>query len=192
MEAAVKVRQRIFIMMAMLPLLCLYASIDEEIIVLFKTDAIQLPAGQDTTMLDDIVAPQKVIDYMWEFGTERIIRAIPNFNRADTLRVTEDGWEARLPDWSNLYVIDVRGDRDSAIVELETLDEVIYAEKNEKAEPLYVEPPNDTWFFKQWALNDPAGIIGIDVMRAWDLSCGSNSIVIVQKWGQIFTLYIRL
>lgn len=139
---------------------CFWASVDQEVIVLFKSGVIQMPSGKDTASLNEIAAPQNIIACLQEIESENIIKAIHNFNRADTLRITEDGWQARLPDWSNLYVIDIRIDRDSAIAKLEGLSEVIYAEKNEKAEPLYVEP-NDTWFNRQWNLNDPTGYTGM-------------------------------
>ena len=156
----------------------LFASIDQELIVLFKFDTIQMPNGQDTASISEIDAPQNVISCLQAIEAKTIIKAMPNFDRADTLRITEEGWEARLPDWSNLYVVDIRSDRDSAIVKLETLNAVIYAEKNEKGEPLYVTP-NDTWFQDaQWNLNDHTGNIGIDIMRAWDLSKGNHSTVI--------------
>ena len=155
----------------------LWASVDNEVIVLFKSDVLKMPTGKDIVSLNEIVAPRSIINCMRVIGTEKIAKAILNFNRADTLRISKDGWVARLPDWSNLYVIDVRIDRDSAIAKLEALSEVIYAEKNLKGEPLSVTP-NDTWFHKQWSLNDSTGNIGIDVMRAWDLSKGSSSIII--------------
>lgn len=171
-----KILQRICLMMALLSC-CIFASIDEEVIVLFKSDVLNMPKGQDTASLTEIAASQNIISCFQEIGVEQVIRAIPDFNRADTLKITEDGWVVRLPDWSNLYVIAITSNRDSAIVKLEALNEVIYAEKNEKAEPLYTQP-NDTWFYRQWNLNDPTGDIGIDAMRAWDLSKGSNSIII--------------
>ena len=167
---------KIMWLIVLLPVL-FWASVDQEVIVLFKSGVIQMPSGKDTASLNEIAAPQNIIACLQEIKSENIIKAIPNFDRADTLRITEDGWEARLPDWFNLYVVDTEADRDSAIAELAKLSEVIYAEKNEKAEPLYVEP-NDPGFDRQWNLNDPSGYIGMDVMRAWDLAKGNNSFII--------------
>jgi|GEM_PF-4964469 len=49
-----KTLQRIYLMMALLPSLYLFASINEEVIVLFKNDVLNMPVGQDTASLAEI------------------------------------------------------------------------------------------------------------------------------------------
>jgi len=155
-------------------------SIDEEIIVFFQPDVIELPPGQDSALLDEINAPQNVLDCLQAIDVIKIFRALPDFNPVDTLRVTENGWEARLPNYTYLYILQVATNvnRDSAIIELKRLNEIIYAEKNRKGESFYTEPNDEYFNMYQWNLNDETGNIGIDVMRAWDLSRGSNNIKI--------------
>jgi len=173
-----KVFCRTMLVMVFLQPLLLFGEIDKEVIVLFKSNALQMPLDNDTVGLGEITTTAEILTCMREIGAEKIIRAMPNFNRADTLTISDDGKTVRLADWSNLYVIEINIDRNSACSKLKLLDGVIYAEKNEKAIPL-ITTPNDVLFSdRQWNLNDASGNVGIDVMRAWDISRGSNSVII--------------
>ncbi|MBE0433638.1 hypothetical protein IBX73_09270, partial [candidate division WOR-3 bacterium] len=71
--------------------LCLWASVEQEVLVLFESDVLQMPAGKDSATIDEVIAPQEVIDCLHEIRVEMIIKALPNFDRADTMSVTEFG-----------------------------------------------------------------------------------------------------
>ncbi|MEO0137916.1 MAG: S8 family serine peptidase [candidate division WOR-3 bacterium] len=183
---------RILLATIILPI-CLWASVNQELLVLFKPDVVQMPAQKVTASLGEIMAPQDVIHCLQEIGVEEIIKVVPNFNRADTMRITEDGIIARLPDFSQLFLIKLtpEADPDSAIFKLTNLNEVINAEKNQIIFPL-VTQPNDPQFYQQWNLSDPSGQLGINVMKAWDLSKGSNTIKIGIIDSGVDSLHIDL
>ena len=81
---------RVLWVVIVLPL-CLLASVEDEVLVLFKSDVIQMPAGKNEANLSEIIAPQEIINCLQEIRPEKIVKALPAFNRADTLRITEDG-----------------------------------------------------------------------------------------------------
>ncbi|MBE0433684.1 hypothetical protein IBX73_09510, partial [candidate division WOR-3 bacterium] len=159
-----------FVLIILLPLCLNGGSVEKQIIVLFQPDVIGLPIGQRSAQLPEITAPQHVIECLQAIGAIMIARGLPDFEPDDTIRITQDGWVARLPNWAHLFVIELPAgtNRDSAVIIMENLDEVIYAEKNRRGEFFQTEP-NDTYFkWYQRNLNDSTGNTGIDVMRAWD------------------------
>jgi len=83
----------------------LWASAEQEVLVLSKPNFLQMPDGRDSADVDEITAPQVVIDCLQNIGAVMIIKALPNFYPADTYRITEDGTIARLPNFSHLLKI---------------------------------------------------------------------------------------
>lgn len=148
--------------------ICALAAVEHEVLVLFQSDVLLLPAGKNSATPTEVTAPQEIIDCLYEIEVETIIKAVPSFDRADTMSVTEYGTIARLPDFSQLFVMMLREgtDRDSALAKLRRLDQVIHVEKNQQI-ALLTTRPNDTLFYSQWNLNDSTGVIGINVMKAW-------------------------
>ncbi|MBE0433634.1 S8 family serine peptidase [candidate division WOR-3 bacterium] len=171
-------REGIKILWVVLLPISLWASVEQEVLILFKSETIQMPNGKDTASLQEVIAPQEVISCFEEIQIQEISRVVPDFNRADTMKITEDGTIARLLDFSQLFLLKlaIEINRDSVIVNLETLDDVISVEKNQPIE-FRITDVNDTYFDEfQWNLNDPSGQYDINVMKAWDLSRGSSSI----------------
>src|SRR5690606_5698419 len=107
-----------------------------------------------------------------------LTKALPAFQRRDTLRVLDAGRIYRVPDYTNLYVITLpRGaNRDSVVARLARLPGVVYAEKNQRAEPrVDVIPTNESQFNLEWGLRNTSGP-DIEATQAWSITKGSNSI----------------
>ncbi len=160
----------------------LWCAPEEEVIVLTKSGVIQMPIGKTEATLNEIQAPENMMNVFQSIQVLTLRKGMPNFNPADTAKVAPDGNIARLPDFSNLYVLRLPAgfNRDSAVTLLEELPEVIYAEKNQTP---YLRQifPNDVSFPKQWNLNNTGQTGGtpdadIDAPEAWELSRGSDSI----------------
>jgi len=164
----------------------IYGSIpEEEILILTKPGTIIMPEGQTRATLDEIGAIPEIIDVLEDIKIQEISKAMPDFNSEDTARIAPDGNIARLPDFSNLFILRLpeNTNRDSAVILLETLSQVIYAEKNEGAK-FGAEPNDPNFLSRQWNLynhdNNYGGTPNADIKarEAWDLSTGSNSIIL--------------
>jgi len=144
-------------------------TIEQEILVLFRHGTITMPAGKTRAYLNEIITLPEVLSVLNEIQVEEIYKAFPDFKSEDTLKIGPEGWVARLPDFSNLFVLKLPPsiNRDSAILKLEELPCVIYAEKNQRGAPEYI--PNDPHRDKQWGLG------AIKAYDAFDLSRGSVS-----------------
>jgi len=158
---------------------------EEEVLILTKPGAIVMPQGKTVVTLEEIEAMSEVKDILQAIQTQEIRKAMPEFDPADTMRTAPDGNIARLPNFSNLFILSLPpgADRDSAVVLLESLPQVIYAEKNERVK-LRVEP-NDPYFEegRQWNLKNEGQYGGtsdadIDAPEAWDITTGSNDIIV--------------
>ena len=55
-----------------------------------------MPNGKDTASLQEVIAPQEVISCFEEIQIQEISKVVPDFNRADTMKITEDGTIAVL------------------------------------------------------------------------------------------------
>lgn len=151
-------------------------TIDEEVLILFKAGIITMPEGKISAPLNEITAPSEVLSVLEDIAVQEISKGFPDFKSEDTLRINPDGGIARLPDFSNLFVLRLPegADRDDAIIKLEKLSDVIYAEKNQRGEPEY--EPNDPYRGNQWYLDGNGGIYdNIGAYRAFDFSRGSSS-----------------
>jgi len=119
---------------------------------------------------------------------DSIKQALPQFNRADTLRVLSDGREIRQTDMSRLYKINLEKGKDMNIIieHLRTLPEVLYAEPDGISMPCIV--PDDThYFFHQWNMNNLANP-GCDIHAeaAWDIYTGNpNNIIAIVDGGVV-------
>lgn len=108
--------------------------------------------------------------------------AFPQFNRADTLRVLQDGREIRQADMSRLFRINPKKGEDihKIIEQLNSLPEVLYAEPDGITKPDIA--PNDTDYSLQWNMNNRVNQ-GCDIHAeaAWDIFTGNpkNIIAIV-------------
>jgi len=157
---------------------------EEEILILTEQDVIILPEGKVSATLNEIEAPAELINALQTLEAQEIRKAMPEFNRADTMRISPDGNIARLPDFSQLFAIrlPLAVNRDSAIIMLENLPQIIRGEKNQRGEDFQI-CPNDTHFNKQWSLHNTGQWGGtpdadIDAAEAWEYSTGSNSIIL--------------
>ena len=176
---------------------------DREIIVLFKPEVVQTPAGRSAGQLSEFqIASSKLQQTLADAKVEAIVRLMPDFEPEDRTEMSLDAEPVTLADWTNTYVLRLpsAAARDGFITALEALPEVVYAEPNGRGEPDVVTAdfaslipaasasliPNDTHFGRQWALkNDGTSIQGsgtpdadIDAPEAWEITTGSSSVSI--------------
>jgi hypothetical protein len=103
---------------------CVYGQVpEEEILMLTKRDVITMPLGVSSATPGEIEAPSKLISLLLDVGATQITIAMPEFDPIDTMRITPDGNIARLPDFSQLFIIRLpsAANRDSVITLLEIL-----------------------------------------------------------------------
>jgi len=142
----------IMLVLLTLPLL---AGVPEEVLVLTHPGAVVFPPEETEVTLGQIQASQALMECLQSIGVQTVSMAMPDFDPADTAEVAPDGGIARLPDFSNLFILRLPtgNDRDSSVELLEQQDEVVYAEKNQECEPFgYPETPNDWRFPEQGEL----------------------------------------
>ncbi|HKJ40730.1 MAG TPA: S8 family serine peptidase [Sunxiuqinia sp.] len=111
--------------------------------------------------------------------------ALPDFKRADTLKILPDGRKLSQPDMSKLIRVKVpKGkDRKDLIKNLVNLPEVLYAEPNGRAVPQVI--PTDTRFNEQWGLRNTVNP-GDDIHAeaAWNIYTGNpNNIIAIIDGG---------
>ncbi|MCK4256448.1 hypothetical protein KAX35_06145 [candidate division WOR-3 bacterium] len=148
---------------------------EEEVLVVTKPEVIVMPQGKVKAAISEIQAPVEVISVLEIANVGELRKAMPNFDPADTPRTTIEGNISRLPDFSNLFALRLypNSNRDSAVVLLENLLQIIYSEKNQRGEMFDVFP-NDDSFQYQWNLHNEAQWGGIpdadiDAPEAWDI-----------------------
>jgi hypothetical protein len=107
---------------------------EEEILILTEQDVIIMPVGKLSATLNEIEAPTEVINALQMVQAQEIRKAMPEFDRTDTMRVVPDGNIVKLPDFSQLFAVRVPQtvNRDSAIIILENLTQIIRGEKNQR------------------------------------------------------------
>lgn len=113
--------------------------------------------------------------------------ALPEFERADTIKILADGKKLIQPDMSKLVRIKVpKGKNRMDLVEhLNSLPEVLYAEPNGRPSPQL--EPNDTQYQadNQWGLNNAVfPQSDIHAKEAWDIFTGNpNNIIAIVDGG---------
>lgn len=114
---------------------------------------------------------------------DRVRKGFPDFNRADTLRVSPEGLTVSSMDLSRVFVLRLPSNerRDSLIARLQRLPHVIYAEPNSMGRARL--DPNDQHFSLQWGLKNTGqagGTAGADIKatQAWDIFTGSSSVIV--------------
>ncbi|MBE0433938.1 S8 family serine peptidase [candidate division WOR-3 bacterium] len=157
---------------------------EEEILILTTRDVITMPYGASSATPGEIEAPSELISLLLDVGATQITIAMPEFDPIDTMRITPDGNIARLPDFSQLFIIGLpsAANRDSLIALLEILPQIIRAEKNQRAVPRDITI-DDPYFGRQWNLHNTGqygGTSGADIsaLEAWSYSTGNNSVIL--------------
>jgi hypothetical protein len=120
--------------------------------------------------------------------------ALPQFNRADTLRILSDGREIRQADMSRLYKIRLKKgeDAEKIIEHLKKLPEVLYAEPDGISVPCIA--PNDTHYLLwQWNMNNRINP-GRDIHAeaAWNIYTGNPNNIIAVIDGGVLESHIDL
>lgn len=112
--------------------------VERQVIVMFETDAAALPNGATRAEIGQAQLPGQVKGLLQRAGARRMAKGFPDFRRADTLRVLENGRTYRVPDYTNLFVVTLppNANRDSVVARLNRMSEwVKYAEKNQRPAP---------------------------------------------------------
>jgi len=158
--------------------------VDREVIVMFRPNTLELPQGIPQAAIEQLlmVVPE-VRDLLMQYRVDRVRKAFPDFNPADTLRVSPEGLTVSSMDLSRIFVLRLPPNqkRDSLIARLQRLPHVIYAEPNAMGRARVI--PNDTHFGLQWSLRntgESGGTSGADIKAtdAWDIYTGSSSVII--------------
>ena len=107
--------------------------------------------------------------------------AIPEFEKADTLKILANGEKVQQADMTKLFKIKVpQGQhRKDLLKKINLLPEVLYAESNGYA--VFFREPNDIQFKYQWGLkNISPSYADINADKAWDIYTGnSNNIIAI-------------
>ncbi len=159
------------------------ATVDEQVVVYFNSSVLELPSATAQVAPAGLVAchPQ-LLATMTTYGVDLVIRAVPDFDLADTLLTTPRGLEIKMPDLARLYVLRTAGTQRDALVDaLRVHPFVVFAEKQVGAVTRQI--PNDTRFHLQWAVNDQSvgtesALADVRAIAAWGITQGSSEVSI--------------
>ncbi|MHC1705749.1 MAG: S8 family serine peptidase [Tenuifilaceae bacterium] len=119
--------------------------------------------------------------------------ALPEFNKADTLKFLANGLKVEQPDMTKLYKIKVPEGkkRQDVIRYLNSLPEVLYAEQNGRVAPDVM--PTDTRYDEQWGLKNTI-YQGRDIHAeaVWDIYTGNSNNIIAIIDGGTQTTHVDL
>ena len=156
--------------------------LDREILVYIQPSILEFPVGErDAVLVERLTIPSQELRQAFNrFGIDKLAKAIPDFNEADTIRVSEDGRLVSVPRFSRIFRIQVsdKSKIDSVIAVLSRVPGILFAEKNMDAKLL-----SDPTYINQWHLNNTGqcnGTPGADIKaeQAWGIFTGSSSIKI--------------
>lgn len=158
--------------------------VQREVVVYFQPDVFEFPASSRTSVTPDNteIHSEDLKNAIKWFNVERISRAFPDFEEADTVRTREDGVTIRAPNFHRIFVLNVgsKSDVDSAVTAFSKIEGVVYAIPNwDESARLESDPT----YHLQWHLNNTAqnsGVPGSDISAeaAWQIYTGSPSIKI--------------
>ena len=169
---------------------------NEEILVFFNSGVSQIEItlnGKEVKTAK--ITKDKLMKALNEVGiTSALIEvAIPKFNKADTLKVMENGQRIKQLDMTKLFKIKVpAGKKRQELIEyLNSMPEVLYAEPNGRAVPLAI--PSDIRFSEQWGLkNNTNPGADIHAEAAWEIYKGNSNNIIAIVDGGVQTNHVDL
>jgi len=151
--------------------------IPAEVLTGIPHEKLFLPEGKTKASIDEIATTPTLMTIFDKYGVIEIEKVFPNFQREDTLILTEKGELVKIPDLSCIYKLIFPIDRsvDSLVEELENSGDVNYAEPNHI---FYFDViPNDPRFPEQWNLHQ-ANDYDINAPEAWDIQVSNTAIKI--------------
>lgn len=166
--------------------------VNREVIVMFQPNVVQLPLGMSEVSVDQLQSvPDDLRGLLQKHQVDKVRKAFPGFNPADTLKVTREGLTVGSMNLSRVFVLRSAANqqRDSLIAQLRRLSQVIYAEPNAMGQARVI--PNDQYFSLQWPLKNTGqsgGTAGADIKAnlAWDIFNGSsNTILAIVDVGRV-------
>ena len=101
-----------------------------DVMVMFRPGVAEIPGGISAARPAEVRFSQSRIgEILFQCNAQYILRAVPDFQRADTLQVTRTGEIVRVTDWSDTYIIKLNNSSDANSVSelLNDLPEVMYA-----------------------------------------------------------------
>lgn len=159
------------------------ATVDEQVVVYFNGPVLELPSAESTTAPAGLTfCNPQLLATMTANGVDLVVRAVPEFDLADTLLTTPEGLEIRMGNLDRLYVLHTAsGQRDALVDALRAHPFVVFAEKDVGAAPRF--HPSDARFHFQWAVNDSSvgsvsPLADIRATAAWDITQGSGDVSI--------------
>ena len=174
----------LFIILLSFSLKILAQETKNEILVYLKPNVINVDLGyKDFIILDSTVIKSKsFLLALKKSKMHNIKRAMVDFDLSDTLKYTSDGKPIKMLNLSRMFKIELPNNvnADSIILKLDSLSDVIYAEKNGGWE-LYT---NDPHYTKQWYLKNTGQFFGstigddIKAEEAWQIFTGNSNIKI--------------
>ncbi len=178
---------------------------EQELIVQFKSNMVELPLGLRTVSLLQPVSflSSELQAKLREQGAETLSKAFPEFSLSDTLKISRTGEKVRLPDLSQIYVLKLRSDmnRKNALDSLQKMSEIIFIEPNGSAisqvvnpdDPRFDNPSSPGSGGEQWNLlntgqNSGTNNADIDASEAWSITKGSsNTNIAIIDYGILST-----
>jgi len=154
----------------------------KEILVYVQPSGITFPSSERGQLAPNLLSihSNALVQAFARFKVGAVSKAFPDFSDADTLRIAEDGRKISVTQFSRIFRLQIQdqGDIDSAIVVLSKIPDVLFAEKNMKAQ-LFSDPT----YSNQWYLNNTGqsgGTAGADIKaeQAWSTFTGSSSVTI--------------
>jgi hypothetical protein len=135
-------------------------SIDDlkrELVVYFQPDVFEFPTtGHAGVLPENTVIRSNELNHAFaRFNVERIARAFPDFDEADSIRTRDDGVQVRVPNFHRIFVLTIgsSADVDSAVAAISRIEGVVYAEPNwDENAGLQSDPTYNL----QWHLNNTA------------------------------------
>lgn len=154
---------------------------DREILVYFISGVERSSVDQSAVVRS--AAVQALLDRSG-ISRHQIRAAFPEFDKRDTLSITEEGEIIARPNLEKVFKIRVPEhiELTSIIEELKLLPDVLFAEPNGIAVPTVT--PNDQFFSYQWPLQPGGGTGRIQAPEAWDIYKGNtNNIIAIIDGG---------
>ncbi len=152
---------------------------------MFKPTTIELPENVNQATVEQLpVIDPSIRSILVQHRVDNIRKAFPDFNRADTLRITPDGRNISVMDLSRVFVLRIPDteNRQLIIDRLLQIPNVLFAEPNAMGVPRLV--PNDPHFqTRQWNMRNTGqfgGTPGADIkaVTAWGITQGNSNVMI--------------
>lgn len=165
--------------------------LEYQIVVMFQPDVAQFQGDLIEGTIDEFnISSPDIETYLRDKGVEYIVKAFKDFDPSQSTAYARTGEEVQLFDLSNIYVLHMPIGSDVLVAadSLSTFSDVVYAEVNGDVD-FHITIPDDPAFSGQWGLHHVGGVgysdADIDAPEAWDITTGSEEVVVAVIDGGI-------